>query len=95
MTIKKQMPKKPRTYTGVLQFFHNFEHSPAGTNHCHSAGKYPYTIKHSGGRHVISNPVARGHGKGNKEQWWKFPKKMNGGYDMGSGIRIVKPKDIG
>ncbi|KKK46946.1 hypothetical protein LCGC14_3160160 [marine sediment metagenome] len=43
-----------RKYTGVMQFFHNFEHDSEGLNHCHSAGDFPYTIKHKNGKHVIS-----------------------------------------
>lgn len=85
--------RKPRQYrtSNPAQFFHNFEHSPQGRTHCKSSGKYPYTIQHDNRKHVISAAVARGHGKGGKEQWFKFPKKLGKGYDLSSGIPTVSP----
>ena len=80
--------RRPRKYTGVLQFFHNFEHDPKGLNHCHSDGNHPYRIRHVGGKHVISHPMARGHGRGGKPQWFKFTRRLTGGYDMASGLKI-------
>lgn len=77
-----------RKYTGVLQYFHNFEHDPTGRNHCQSSGNYPYTIRHSNGKHIISNSIARGHGRGRKPQWFKFTRRLDNGYDMSSGIKI-------
>lgn len=81
-----------RKYTGILQFFHNFEHNAKGRNHCKSAGKYPYNIHHAKGKHVISRSLARGHGRGGKPQWFKFTGRVAGGYDMASGKRIKPPR---
>lgn len=80
--------KRPRKYTGVMQYFHNFEHDPTGRNHCKSSGNYPYTIEHFKGKHKISNNVAIGHGRGGKPQKFLFTKKLGNGYDMSSGIKI-------
>ena len=80
-----------RKYTGVLQYFHNFEHDPSGRNHCKSHGNYPYTIQHCNGKHSISSPIARGHGRGCKPQWFKFTKRLGSGYDMASGIKVDSP----
>ena len=88
MTVTR---KSPRKYTGVLQYFHNYEHDPLGRNHCHSSGKYPYTIKHYNGKHVISNPIARGHGKGGKPQLFRFTRRLGNGYDMSSGVKVGTP----
>ena len=85
--------KRPRRYTGVLQFFHNFEHDPSGRNHCRSGGKYPYEIEHVGGKHKISHPYARGHGRGAKPQWFFFPNRLEEGYDMASGVRVSGPPE--
>lgn len=87
----KTQSEQPRKYTGVMQYFHNFEHDPEGLNHCHSIGEYPYTIEHKDGKHIISAPIARGHGRGCKPQWFRFTERTNGGYDMASGKRIDKP----
>ena len=81
-----------RKYTGVSQFFHNFEHDPKGLNHCHSAGNHPYTIHHENGKHIISARIACGHGKGCKPQWFKFTRRLGNGWDMASGVRIEQPK---
>lgn len=81
-----------RKYTGVLQFFHNFEHDPEGLNHCHSEGDHPYSIKHKDGKHVISHSVVRGHGRGGEPQWFRFILKVDDGYDMASGKRIAAPR---
>lgn len=80
-----------RKYTGVMQYFHNFEHDPEGRNHCHSEGDYPYAIEHKDGKHIISARIARGHGRGCKPQWFKFTERCNGGYDMTSAVRIDRP----
>lgn len=87
----KAQSKRPRKYTGVMQFFHNFEHDPSGLNHCHSNGDYPYEIQHKDGKHVISHSIARGHGRGCKPQWFKFPVRCDGGFDMASATRIDGP----
>ncbi|KKM93517.1 hypothetical protein LCGC14_1207600 [marine sediment metagenome] len=86
------MKKRKRKYTGTLQFFHNFEHDPEGRTHCKSGGKHPYKIKHLNGKHVISHPVVMGHGVGCKPQWFKFKRKLGGGFDMASGVKIDKPE---
>ena len=80
-----------RQYTGLLQYFHNYVHDPTGRNHCSSNGKHPYTIKHQIGKHIISHSIARGHGRGCKPQWFKFTKRLGGGYDMASGVRVSSP----
>lgn len=79
--------KPQRKYNKVSDYFHNFEHSPSGSNHCHSAGKHPYTISHLGGKHVISGNQATGHGRGNKPQTFKFTKRLGSGYDLASGVK--------
>lgn len=83
--------RKPRKYTGVCQFFHNFEHSKEGRAHCKSNGNYPYTIKHYKGKHIISAKMAKGHGRGCKPQWFLFTRRLGGGYDMASGVKIGNP----
>lgn len=83
--------KQPRKYTGVMQYFHNFEHDPEGRNHCHSEGNYPYTIEHKDGKHIISARIVEGHGRACKPQWFKFTERCNGGYDMISAVRIDGP----
>ena len=80
-----------RKYTGVLQFFHNFEHDPEGLNHCHSDGDHPYTIKHENGKHIISHSIVRGHGRARKPQWFEFTVRLGDGYDMASGNKIEAP----
>ena len=80
-----------RKYTGVLQYFHNFEHDSNGRNHCRSDGKYPYTIRHHNGKHIISSRIARGHGRGGKVQWFRFTRRLGGGYDMASGVKVDAP----
>lgn len=87
----KKIRKRTRKYTGALQYFHNFEHSPDGRNHCKSNGTHPYTIRHSNGKHIISSPVAQGHGRGGKPQWFRFKKRLGGGYDMASGVKVANP----
>jgi len=82
--------RRRRKYTGVSQYFHNYEHDPTGRNHCKSSGQHPYTIKHVNGRHVISNAIATGHGLGGKPQVFKFTKRVPGGYDMTSGKKVSK-----
>lgn len=77
-----------RTYKTVAEYFHNFEHSAAGLNHCHSDGNNPYKIYHYKGKHVITNKQATGHGRGNKPQKFKFTRKLDRGYDLSSGIKI-------
>jgi hypothetical protein len=85
------MKDSKRTYNTVRQYFHNFEHDPEGRTHCHSAGKFPYTVHHHEGRHVITARVARGHGKGQHEQWFRFTKRLGDGYDLDSGVKITSP----
>ena len=80
-----------RKYTGVGQFFHNHEHSPEGRTHCTGPLSNPYRIEHVAGKHKISHPYAKGHGRGGVSQWFRFPEKLGDGYDLSSGIRIAKP----
>jgi len=80
-----------RKYTGIFQYFHNFEHDPTGRNHCHSDGNYPYRIEHENGKHIISSRIACGHGRGCRPQWFKFTKRLGKGYDMSSGVKIERP----
>ncbi len=75
------MKASEREYTGVLQFFHNYEHDPEGRTHCYGLRDNPYVIIHMNGKHVISTEFARGHGRRNT-QWFHFTKKYAGGYDM-------------
>jgi len=84
--IKKR--KSPRNYNRVEPYFHNFEHSPEGLNHCHSDGKNPYRIKHHNRKHVISGNIATGHGRGNKPQKFRFTKRLGDGWDLSSGVKI-------
>lgn len=80
-----------KKYTGTLQYFHNYEHDKNGRNHCSSNGDHPYTIRHYKGKHVISGSIVRGHGRGGKPQWFSFKKRLGGGYDMASGVKIDRP----
>jgi len=77
----------------VGQFFHNFEHSPEGRTHCTGPLSNPYRIVHLHGRHQISLPYAKGHGRGGKPQWFRFPKRLGYGYAMASGVRIDSPPE--
>jgi len=77
-----------RTYKKVSDYFHNFEHSPKGLNHCHSNGNNPYRIKHYKRKHVISNKIATGHGRGNKPQKFRFTKRLADGWDLSSGKKV-------
>ncbi|KKN16507.1 hypothetical protein LCGC14_0975180 [marine sediment metagenome] len=83
--------RRPRKYTGVLQYFHNFEHDPKGRNHCHSDGNHPYSIWHENGKHIISARIACGHGRGGKPQWFRFTRREGKGWDMASGMRTSIP----
>ena len=80
--------RNPRKYTGVLQYFHNFEHDPLGRNHCKGGKSNPYTIEHVNSRHKINLPYARGHGRGGRPQWFQFTRRLSNGYDMSSGQKI-------
>ena len=86
--VVAQYRKRPRKYTGTLQYFHNFEHDPKGRTHCKSSGKYPYRIEHMNGRHVISGRTAIGHGRAGKPQKFMFTKRLGSGWDMTSGIKV-------
>ncbi len=77
-----------RDYSKVEPHFHNFEHSEAGTTHCHSEGKHPYEIKMVNGKHKITAQVAQGHGYDNEPQWFVFTEKLGDGYDLAAGIKI-------
>ena len=94
MVSVPESKKRQRKYTGVLQYFHNHEHSPDGLNHCHSDGQYAYRIRHEDGKHIISSQVVCGHGRGNKPQWFRFTKRLGDGYDMTSAVRIDNPQMV-
>ncbi|MFA5379940.1 MAG: hypothetical protein WC455_29540 [Dehalococcoidia bacterium] len=83
--------RRPRQYNCVSDYFHNYEHSPEGLTHCHSTGQYPYNVHHFNGHHVITAAVARGHGRGGHEQWFRFSKRLGDGYDLASGTKIESP----
>ena len=85
------MKESQRKYTGVLQFFHNYSHDPEGRQHCTGAKSNPYIITHFDGKHIINLPYAKGHGKKCKTQWFKFTRKLHGGWDLSSGIKIDRP----
>lgn len=88
-------PTTPRKYEDVVDFFHNYEHSPEGLNHCHGSEANPYTITHVNfaGRieHKISLSYARGHGRGNEEQWFRFREMLEDGYHLETGEKIPEP----
>ena len=90
MAVKSRFKKRkrPRRYTGVLQFFHNFEHDPRGRTHCESHGQFPYSIEHVNGKHRISSREAIGHGRGGKPQKFRFTKRLGSGWDMTSGLKV-------
>ena len=81
-------PHKTRQYTGPTQFFHNFEHDPLGRTHCKGPPSNPYSVRHVGGKNVINRRLARGHGRGNKAQWFEFKKKLGNKYLLSSGVPI-------
>lgn len=76
-----------RNYDLVWPYFHNFEHDPDGLNHCTGPESLPYVIVHVGNKHKINFQVAKGHGR-EETQWFKFPKKLNDGWELESGIKI-------
>lgn len=86
------MNPSERKYTGPLQYFHNYEHDPEGRTHCKGPASNPYAIEHRDGVHVINCQFARGHGKGNKPQWFKFMKRVPGGWDLASGEMVEVSK---
>ncbi|KKM07596.1 hypothetical protein LCGC14_1732320 [marine sediment metagenome] len=79
-----------RRYKGPLQYFHNYEHDVEGRTHCTGPDSNPYEIEHVHGMHKISHQYAVGHGRGGKRQWWHFPKRLEEGYDMSSGVRVAE-----
>ena len=88
-------PKSPRKYEDVVDYFHNYQHSPEGLTHCTGSEANPYKIVHVlfGGRveHKISLSYARGHGEGNKEQWFRFRDYLEDGYHLETGEPIPEP----
>jgi len=64
---------KPITF-----YFHYENHGKL--EHCQGGPANPYQTKHSGRGHLISKQYARGHGVGNKPQWFKFTKKHSPGW---------------
>lgn len=85
------MKESERKYTGTLQYFHNYEHDPEGRKHCHGPASNPYVIEHVNRKHKINLPIAVGHGKRCKRQWFKFSKKLDNGWDLASGVPIDAP----
>ena len=78
-----------RKYTGVLQYFHNYEHDPEGGTHCIGMPSNPYVIQHEDGKHIISTKFAKGHGRSDV-QWFEFSKRLGLGYDMSSYEKVDK-----
>ena len=87
------MKPSERKYTGVTQFFHNYENDPEGRTHCLGLPSNPYVIDHYKGAHLISTQYAKGHGLQNKPQWFKFTARLGRGFDMASAIE-VKPSEV-
>ena len=85
---ENEHPHKTRKYTGATQFFHNFEHDALGRTHCGGPPSNPYRISHVNGKNVINRRFAKGHGRGNKIQWFEFKKKLKGQYLLSSGVPI-------
>jgi len=84
------MKPSERKYTGVLQYFHNYEHDPEGRTHCTGPASNPYKIVHKDGKHFINTEYAVGHGKNVERQWFKFTKKIDGLWDMSSSEKVDK-----
>jgi len=82
------MNPSERKYTGVLQFFHCYEHDPEGRTHCTGPASNPYVIEHVDGKHKISLPVAVGHGKKLEREWFRFTERLGDGWDMASGVKV-------
>ena len=87
------MKPSEREYTGVTQYFHNYEHDPEGLTHCRGPAGNPYRIVHFQGKHIINTEYAKGHGKGNIPQWFRFTKRFGLGWDLTSEIK-VDSKDV-
>jgi len=85
------MKESRRTYSSPLQYFHNYEHDPEGRTHCKGPASHPYRIAHEDRKHRITHQYAKGHGKGGKTQWFRFPKRLGTGYDLSSGIKVAGP----
>ena len=92
-----QEPVTKRDYSHVVDFFHNYEHDPAGLTHCEGSEANPYHITHvriagrSGVQHVINLAYARGHGKDNQEQWFHFALPLRGGHWLEKGQKVPIP----
>jgi hypothetical protein len=82
------MLNSDRTYNSVLQYFHNYEHDPEGLTHCRGPENNPYRIVHYKGDHIINVKAARGHGKGNIPQWFKFTERSGSGWKLSSGEKV-------
>jgi len=87
------MKPSDRQYTGVTQYFHNYEHDPEGLTHCRGPATNPYRIVHYNGGHIINVEYAKGHGKRNIPQWFRFTRKSGAGWDLTSGVEI-EPTNI-
>jgi len=82
------MKPSEREYTGPTQYFHNYEHDPEGRTHCRGPEGNPYRIVHFKGKHIINTEYAKGHGKGNDPQWFKFTKRFGLGWDLSSAENV-------
>ena len=87
------MKDSKRKYTGITQYFHNYEHDPEGLTHCRGPKSNPYRIVHYKKGHTINVEYAKGHGIGCVPQWFKFTKRLGSGWDLVSGIE-VESKDV-
>lgn len=85
------MRESQRKYTGVLQFFHNYQHDKEGRRHCSGPLSNPYRIDHVNGKHIITHKYAVGHGKKCKRQWFRFPRRLSFGYDMSHYVKVDEP----
>lgn len=85
------MKESQRKYTGVLQYFHNYEHNSDGRRHCTGPQSNPYRIAHLNKKHIITHKYAVGHGKKCKRQWFRFPRRLAFGYDMSHYVKVDEP----
>jgi hypothetical protein len=84
------MKRGERKYTGVLQYFHNYEHDPEGRTHCMGPLSNPYIIVHYQGKHVINTQFAVGHDRKRERTWFQFLDRLGPGWDLASGLEIDK-----
>lgn len=102
-SIKAMHGHKKVKSGSVEWYFHNLaQHGPGGHDdtsgefgyqHCEGPPSNLYKIKHRGGSHVINKKYARGHGVKLEPTWFKFKKRMSGGWDLSSG-EVVEVSDV-